>query len=79
MTTATATVSISGGRLNTVTITNPGLDTLKQNHLKLLLLPIFKKEDVDLITTVEGFDGDIIGVGVTDGVNGGIPLHLNLH
>ena len=76
LTTATATVSISGGRLNTVTITNPGFGYTQTKPPKVLApFPSIKKEDIDLITTVEGFDGDIIGVGVTDGVNGN-PLAL---
>ena len=29
-----------------------------------------KKEDIDLITNVQGFDGDVIGIAVTGGVNG---------
>ena len=76
LTTATATVSISGGRLNTVTITNPGFGYTQTKPPQVIApSPSLNKEDVDLITTVEGFDGDIIGVGVTDGI-GGNPLAL---
>ena len=76
LTTATATVSISGGRLNTVTITNPGFGYTQTKPPQVLApFPSINKEDVDLITTIEGFDGDIIGIGVTDGINGN-PLAL---
>ncbi len=74
--TASATVSISGGRLNTVTITNPGFGYTQTKPPQVLApSPSLNKEDVDLITTIEGFDGDIIGIAVTDGV-GGNPLAL---
>ena len=74
--TASATVTISGGRLNTVTITNPGFGYTQTKPPQVLApSPTLNKEDVDLITTVEGFDGDIIGIAVTDGV-GGNPLAL---
>ena len=76
LTTATATVSISGGRLNTVTITNPGFGYTQTKPPQVLApFPSINKEDVDLITTIEGFDGHIIGIGVTDGINGN-PLAL---
>ena len=76
LTTASATVSISGGRLNTVTITNPGFGYTQTKPPQVLApSPSLNKEDVDLITTIEGFDGDIIGIAVTDGV-GGNPLAL---
>ena len=74
--TASATVTISGGRLNTVTITNPGFGYTQTKPPQVLApSPTLNKEDIDLITTVEGFDGDIIGIAVTDGV-GGNPLAL---
>ncbi len=76
LSTATATVSISNGRLNTVTITNPGFGYTQTKPPQVLApFPSINKEDVDLITTVEGFDGDIIGIAVTDGI-GSNPLAL---
>ena len=76
LTTATASATISNGRLNTITITNPGFGYTQTKPPQVIApSPTLNKEDVDLITTVEGFDGDIIGIAVTDGV-GGNPLAL---
>ena len=71
LTTATATVSVSNGSLNTVTITNPGFGYTQTKPPQVIApSPTLKKEDIDLITNVQGFDGDVIGIAVTGGVNG---------
>ena len=74
--TASATVSISGGRLNTVTITNPGFGYTQTKPPQVIApSPTFVREEIDAISTIMGFDGEITGIGVTDGV-GGNPLAL---
>ena len=71
LTTATATVTISNGSLNTVTITNPGFGYTQTKPPQVLApSPKVVKEDVDLFTVVDGFDGNITGIAVTGGVNG---------
>ena len=68
---ATATATISNGSLNTVTITNPGFGYTQTKPPQVLApSPKVNKEDVDLFTVVDGFDGNVIGIAVTGGVNG---------
>ena len=75
-TTATATATITNGVITgTPTITNPGFGYTRSAVPQVLAqLPRPIKEDIDTITTVEGFDGSITGIGVTDGI--GHPLAL---
>ena len=75
-TTATATATITNGVITgTPTITNPGFGyTTSAVPQVLAQLPRPIKEDIDTITTIEGFDGSITGIGVTDGI--GHPLAL---
>ena len=74
-TTATATATITNGVITSTTITNPGFGyTFTAVPQVLAPLPNAIKEDIDTITTVEGFDGAITGIAVTDGI--GHPLAL---
>ena len=75
-TTATATATITNGVITGTTITNPGLGyTISSVPQVLIQLPRVVKEDIDQISTIEGYDGIITGIAVTDGV-GGHPLAL---
>ncbi len=79
-TTATATASITNGVVTGTTITNPGFGyTFTAVPQVLAPLPNAIKEDIDTITTVEGFDGDIIGIGVTDGIGHPLALKFTLN
>ena len=75
-TTATATASITNGVITGTTITNPGFGYTNIAVPQVLApLPNAIKEDIDNITTIQGFDGTITAIGVTDGI-GGHPLAL---
>ena len=75
-TTATATATITNGVITGTTITNPGFGyTISSVPQVLTQLPRVVKEDIDQISTIEGYDGIITGIAVTDGV-GGHPLAL---
>ncbi len=79
-TTATATGTITNGVITSTTITNPGFGyTFTAVPQVLVALPNAVKEDVDTITTVEGFDGDIVGVAVTDGIGHPLALKFTLN
>ena len=68
-TTAVATASITNGVVTGTTITNPGFGyTYIAVPQVLAPLPNAVKEDIDTITTVQGFDGAITGIGVTGGI-----------
>ena len=68
-TTAVATASITNGVITGTTITNPGFGyTYIAVPQVLAPLPNAVKEDIDTITTVQGFDGAITGIGVTGGI-----------
>ena len=76
--TATATASITNGVITSTTITNPGFGYTISNPPQVIApFPTIVKEDVDGISEneIQGFDGDVIAIGVTDGV-GGNPLAL---
>ena len=76
--TATATASITNGVITSTTITNPGFGYTIANPPQVIApFPTIVKEDVDGIAEneIQGFDGDVIAIGVTDGV-GGNPLAL---
>ena len=76
--TATATASITNGVITSTTITNPGFGYTIANPPQVIApFPTIVKEDVDGIgeNEIQGFDGDVIAIGVTDGV-GGNPLAL---
>ena len=77
-TTAVATASITNGVITSTTITNPGFGyTISAPPQVIAPFPSITKEDVDGIAEneIQGFDGDVIAIGVTDGV-GGNPLAL---
>ena len=79
-TTATATGTITNGVITSTTITNPGFGyTFTAVPQVLSALPNAVKEDIDTITTVEGFDGDIVGVAVTDGIGHPLALKFTLN
>ena len=76
--TATATASITNGVITSTTITSPGFGYTISNPPQVIApFPTIVKEDVDGISEneIQGFDGDVIAIGVTDGV-GGNPLAL---
>ena len=75
-TTATATATITNGVITGTTITNAGFGYTSTAVPQVIVqLPRAIKEDIDNITTVEGYDGIVSGIGVTDGI-GGHPLAL---
>jgi len=68
--TATATATISNGKITGTTITNPGFGyTTTAIPQVLISLPNAIKEKIVTIPTVQGFDGSITAIGVTGGVN----------
>ena len=74
--TATATATITNGVITNTTITNPGLGyTISAVPQVLTQLPRVIKEDIDQISSIEGYDGIIKDIAVTEGV-GGHPLAL---
>ncbi len=75
-TTATATATITNGVITGTTITNAGFGYTSTAVPQVIVqLPRAIKEDIDNISTVEGYDGIVSGIGVTDGI-GGHPLAL---
>ena len=75
-TTAIATATITNGVITGTTITNAGFGYTSTAVPQVIVqLPRAIKEDIDNISTVEGYDGIISGIGVTDGI-GGHPLAL---
>ena len=78
-TTAAATATITNGQVTSITIVNPGFGYSQNNPPQVLApLPTFSKEDVNNITTVEGFSGIITGITTTTGTSGN-PLALKLY
>jgi hypothetical protein len=76
--TATATIAVGvGGTLTTpITITNPGFGYTTSNLPQVLVpLPDPIYENISEISLVNGFSGNIIGIGTTTG-SGGNPLAL---
>ena len=68
-TTATATATITNGIITGTTITNGGIGyTVTAPPQVIAPFPSWSKEDIDTITTVQGFDGGITGIAVTDGI-----------
>ena len=79
-TTSSAIATITNGVITSTTITNPGFGyTFTAVPQVLAPLPNAIKEDIDTITTVEGFDGDIIGIAVTDGIGHPLALKFTLN
>ena len=79
-TTATATATITNGVITNTTITNPGFGYTSSALPQVLApLPNPIKEDINTITTVEGFDGDIVGIAVTDGIGHPLALKFTLN
>ena len=75
-TTATATATITNGVITDTVITNAGFGYTSTAVPQVIVqLPRAIKEDIDNISTIEGYDGIISGIGVTDGVSGH-PLAL---
>jgi hypothetical protein len=80
-TTATATATITNGQVTSTTIVNQGFGYSQNNPPQVLSpLPTFSKEDVNNITTVEGFTGIITGISTTSGTSGNpLALKFNLN
>jgi hypothetical protein len=80
-TTATATATITNGQVTSTTIVNQGFGYSQNNPPQVLSpLPTFSKEDVNNITTVEGFAGIITGISTTSGTSGNpLALKFNLN
>ena len=75
-TTATATATLTNGQVTSTTIVNSGFGYLQSAPPQVLApLPSFIKEDVNSITTVEGFSGIVTGITTTSGTSGN-PLAL---
>ena len=79
-TTATATATITNGVITSASVTNPGFGYTR-SAVPQVLAPLANpiKEDIDSITTVEGFDGDIVGIAVTDGIGHPLALKFTLN
>ena len=75
-TTATATVSVVNGSISTpISITNSGLGYSSTRPPQVIVpLPDLTYENITNVTTVEGFSGNITGIGTANGV--GTPLAL---
>ena len=80
-TTAKASVTIVNGQVTSTTIINPGFGYSQNNPPQVLTpLPTFSKEDINSITTVEGFSGIITGISTTSGTSGNpLALKFNLN
>ena len=77
--TATATASITNGIITGTTVTNPGFGyTFTAVPQVLAPLPNPIKEDIDTITTIQGFDGSITGIAVTGGIGHPTALEFKL-
>jgi hypothetical protein len=75
-TTARATATITNGQITSTTIINPGFGYSQSAPPQVLSpLPSFTKEDINNITTVQGFSGIITGITTTSGTSGN-PLAL---
>lgn len=78
-TTAVATATIVNGQITSTTIVNPGFGYTQSAPPQVLApLPSIVKEDVNTITTVEGFSGIITGITTTTGTLGN-PLALKFY
>jgi hypothetical protein len=79
-TTATATISIVNGSLSTpITITNPGLGyTISSVPQVIVPLPDPTYENISNVTTVEGFSGNIVGIGTTVGIGTALAIKFTL-
>ena len=75
-TTATADISIVNGSLSTpISITNSGFGySVTRPPQVIVPLPDPTYENITSVTTVEGFSGNIIGIGTTGGI--GTPLAI---
>lgn len=73
-TTARATATITNGQITSTTITNPGFGYTIPPQV-LAPIPTILKEDVNTITTVQGFSGIVTGITTTTGTLGN-PLAL---
>ena len=71
-TTATATATITGGKVTATTITSGGIGyTVTAPPQVIAPFPSWTREEIDTITTVQGYDGVITGIAATDGI--GVP------
>ena len=80
-TTAKATATIVNGQISSTNITNQGFG-YNQNQPPQVLAPLppFSKEEVNTITTVEGFSGIVTGISTTSGTSGNpLALQFNLN
>ena len=79
-TTATATATIlSTGRINTISLTNPGSGYTNTNPPQVLIEnPTGIYEEVTFVDTVEGFSGSIIGIGTTSGVGTELAIEFEI-
>ena len=70
--TATATVTLSGGKVTGTTITSGGIGyTVTAPPQVIAPFPSWTREEIDTITTVQGYDGVITGIAATTGI--GVP------
>ena len=71
-TTATATATITSGKVTATTITSGGIGyTVTAPPQVIAPFPSWTREEIDTITTVQGYDGVITGIAATDGI--GVP------
>ena len=75
-TTATANISVVNGSLSTpISITNSGFGySVSRPPQVIVPLPDLTYENITSVTTVEGFSGNITGIGTTGGI--GTPLSI---
>jgi hypothetical protein len=76
-TTATAIANVSGGKVVSVTITNPGFGYTIAPNL-IVEVPSATTETITGIANVQGFSGIITGISTTTGT-GGHPLALKIN
>ena len=78
-TTATATATLTNGQVTSTTIVNPGFGYTQSAPPQVLApLPSPIKEDINSITSVEGFSGIVTGITTTTGTLGN-PLALKFY
>jgi hypothetical protein len=76
-TTATAIANVSGGKVVSVTITNPGFGYTVAPNI-IAEVPIIATEMIEGIANIQGFSGIITGISTTTGISGH-PLALKIN
>ena len=78
-TTATASISIVNGALSVVTITNPGFGYTTSIVPQVIApLPDPTYENINNVTTVQGFSGNITGIATASGIGTNLAIQFTL-